>query len=155
MNHRQVRSLDSQDGYHSGCRATQVCESRSAGCEAAIHVLCQIFEAMGTPGILLINAKNPFNLLNRSVALHNIQYTCPLLATTIINFYCAPACLFVTGVMVLSFEKDITQGCSFTMALYAVCIVPLIDACRGPSLLWTVMWLYKHGMLMMMLWEVD
>ena len=79
--------------------ATQVCAGQSAGGEATIHTPCQIFEVMGTDDILLVDADNAFNCLNRAVALHNIQYTCPLLSTTIINLYLAPACLFVTGRM--------------------------------------------------------
>ena len=111
--------------------ATQVCAGQSAGCEAAIHALRQIFEVMGTDGVLLVDADNAFNRLNRAVALHNIQYTCPLLATTIINFYRTPARLFVTGEMELSSEEGTTQGCPLAMAMYAVCTVPLIDVCRG------------------------
>ena len=74
---------------------------------------------------------NAFKPLNRAVALRNIQYTCPLLATTIINFYRAPARLFVTGGMELSSEEGTTQGCLLAMTMYAVCTVRLIDACRG------------------------
>ena len=57
----------------------------------AIHAPCQIFEVMGTDGVLLVDADHTFNSLNRAVAVRNIQYTCPLLTTTIINFYRAPA----------------------------------------------------------------
>ena len=110
---------------------THVCAGQSAGCEAAIHALCQIFEAMGTDGILLVDADNAFNRLNRAVALRNIQYTCPLLATMIINFYHALAHLFVTGRMELSSTEGTAQGCPLAMAMYAVCAVRLIDACRG------------------------
>ena len=55
----------------------QVCVGHSAGCEAAIHALRQMSEAVATDGVLLVNAENTFNRLNRAVALHNIQYTCP------------------------------------------------------------------------------
>ena len=86
---------------------------------------------MGTDGILLVDADNIFNLLNWAVALHNIQYTCPLLANMIINFYRTSAHLFVTGGMELSPKEGTTQGCPFSLAMYAVCTVPLIDACHG------------------------
>ena len=59
----------------------------------------------------LVDADNAFNHLNRAVALHNIRYTCPLLATTIINYYCAPVHLFVTGGIEHSSEEGTTQGC--------------------------------------------
>ena len=55
--------------------ATQVCAGQSAGCEAAIHALRQIFEAIGTNGILLVNANDAFNRLSRAVGLRNISNT--------------------------------------------------------------------------------
>ncbi len=113
--------------------AAQVCAGQSAGCEAAIHALRQLFAAMGTDGVLLVDADNAFNRLNRSVALHNIQYVCPPLATIVINFYRTPARLFVTGGMELSSEEGTTQGCPLAMAMYAVCVVPLISKCRDSA----------------------
>ena len=52
--------------------ATHICAGQSAGCEAAIHALHQIFEAMGTDGVLLVDADSAFNRLNPAVALRNI-----------------------------------------------------------------------------------
>lgn len=46
---------------------------------------------MGTDAVLLVDADNAFNRLNRAVALHNIQYTCPPLATILTNIYRAPS----------------------------------------------------------------
>ena len=57
-------------------RPLQVCAGYSAGSEATIHAISQVFVEEGTDGILLINASNAFNQMNRSVALHNIQITC-------------------------------------------------------------------------------
>ena len=39
---------------------TQVCAGQSAGCEAAIHALRQLFESMATDGVLLVDADNAF-----------------------------------------------------------------------------------------------
>ena len=111
----------------------QVCAGHSVGCEAAIHVLRQMFEAVGTDGVLLVDAENAFNRLNRAVTLHNIQYTCPLLATTAINFYRSPTRLFVTGGMELSSEEGTVQGCPLSMAVYALSVVPLINTCRDTA----------------------
>lgn len=61
---------------------TQVCAGHPAGCEAAIHALRNIFQAMDTDAVLLIDADNAFNRQNRAVALHNVQYTCPPLPPT-------------------------------------------------------------------------
>ena len=45
------------------------------GAEAAIHVMKYIFNSDDTDGIILVDASNAFNSLNRQVALHNIQFT--------------------------------------------------------------------------------
>ena len=71
-----------------------------------------------------------FNRLNRAVALYNIQYVCPPLATVVINFYRTPARLFVTGGMELHSHEGTTQGCPLAMAFYAVSTIPLISKCR-------------------------
>ena len=55
----------------------QTCAGLKAGIEASIHAMRAIFEEDGTEGILLVDAENAFNELNRSAALHNIQQLCP------------------------------------------------------------------------------
>ena len=44
-------------------------------------------------GVLLVDASNAFNRLNRRVALHNVSIICPSLATALINTYRGDACL--------------------------------------------------------------
>ena len=69
----------------------QVCAGHSAGSESAIHAMSQVFAEEGTDGILLIDASNAFNQMNRAVALHNIQITCKEMSLYIINTYRSPA----------------------------------------------------------------
>ena len=64
----------------------QVCAGHNAGSEAAIHATSQVFVEEGTDGILLIDASNAFNQMNRSVALHTIQITCKVLKTYLFRF---------------------------------------------------------------------
>lgn len=75
----------------------QVCAGHSAGAEAAIHAMSQIFDEEGSDGVLLIDASNAFNQMNRSVALHNIQILCKEMALYIINTYRSPSRLFICG----------------------------------------------------------
>ena len=75
----------------------QVCAGHSAGAEAAIHAMRQVFAEERTDRILLIDAINAFNTMNRSVAVHNIQLTCKKIALYIINTYRSPSRLFICG----------------------------------------------------------
>ena len=53
----------------------QVCAGHSAGAEAAIHAISEVFTEEETDGILLIDASKAFNHMNRFAAQHNIQIT--------------------------------------------------------------------------------
>ena len=52
----------------------QVCASLEEGYEAAVHAMREIFNEDDTEGILLVDAANAFNNLNRKAALHNVQF---------------------------------------------------------------------------------
>ena len=56
-----------------------------------------IYEDPDTDGILLVDAQNAFNALNRAAALRNIQWIRPEISTILINIYRAPAELFAGG----------------------------------------------------------
>ena len=43
----------------------QLCAGQETGSEAAIHAICQIFKQYHAEGVLLIDASNAFNRLNR------------------------------------------------------------------------------------------
>ena len=52
----------------------QLCAGQASGCEAAVHAISDIFEEQSTDALLLIDADNAFNSLDRKVLLHNIRY---------------------------------------------------------------------------------
>jgi len=54
---------------------------RSLGSEAAIHAMRQMFANKNTDAVILVDAANAFNNLNRNVLLHNIKYACPEIST--------------------------------------------------------------------------
>ena len=95
-----------------------------AGIEAAVHAMKTALEDDDTETVLLVDASNAFNSLNRRVALHNIRYLCPSLATILINIYRDPTELFVDG-HVLSSEEGTTQG-DPAMPMYALATTPLM-----------------------------
>ena len=61
----------------SSVGSLQVCAGHEAGCEAAIHAMHTIFEDEKTEAVLLVDADNAFNSVNRQVFLHNICIICP------------------------------------------------------------------------------
>ena len=90
-------------------------------------VLCVVrttFDLEDTEAVLLVNATNAFNSLNRQVALHNIRRLCPSLATILINTYRAPTELFVDGDTFS--QEGTTQGDPLAMPIYTFATIPLI-----------------------------
>ena len=90
-----------------------------------------IFEADETDGVLLIDASNAFNALNRQAALHNIRVQCPIIATYAINTYRLSAGLFIIGGQEILSAEGTTQGDPLAMGLYAQSIQPLITSLQG------------------------
>ncbi len=87
----------------------RLCAGHDAGCNAATHAMHKIFDDKETEGVLLVDAKNAINSLNRAAALHNCQVLCPSLAVIVINIYCTNAELFTARESILS-QEGTTQG---------------------------------------------
>lgn len=109
----------------------QLCAGLPSGCKAAAHAMTTIFEEEGTDALLLVDATNAFNSLNRKVLLHNIRYICPAMSTYIQNCYSSPSRLFVMGGKEILSAEGITQGDPFAMPAYAVGIVPLLPLLKN------------------------
>ena len=118
----------------------QVCAGQPCGIEAAIHAMESIYEEPDTEAILMVDAKNAFNSLNRQAALRltsggsapGIYFRSP--------HKCVPgprpcAQLFVgTGGQKLLSMEGTTQGDPLAMAMYGIAVMPLIcwlaDQCK-------------------------
>jgi hypothetical protein len=88
------------------------------------------FAQDSTEGILLVDAENAFNNLNRKTALANIKEICPPIYRYLHNTYQKPAQLIINdngNVEIISSNEGCTQGDVTAMALYALGIKPLID----------------------------
>ena len=83
----------------------QLCIGHDSGCEVAVHALRTIFEEEESDAVLLVNASNTFNSLNRSNALYNIMNVCLSLATIAINSYRQNLQLFIDKEKLLSQEE--------------------------------------------------
>ena len=103
----------------------QCCAGQKGGCEAAIHAMQSMASKEETEGVLLIDAENAFNSLNRMNAMANIQALCPSLAKIVINTYRTSTDLYIQGECIKS-EEGITQGDPLAMSIYAIGILPLI-----------------------------
>ena len=106
----------------------QACAGHKGGVEAAVHAMKQVFDEPDTEAVILVDASNAFNSMNRQTALHNIQIICPEMATYLINTYRSPPSLFIAksnGTRILS-EEGCTQGDNAGMAFYACNTLPLI-----------------------------
>ena len=55
----------------AGC--LQLCTGQEAGCEAAIHAMHKTFESNETVAIIILDAENALNSINRKALLHNIE----------------------------------------------------------------------------------
>ena len=85
----------------------------------------EIFDDDDSDAVILVDACNAFNALNRNVALHNIQIICPPFSTILINTYGAPSKLFITGGKHLLSQKGTTQGDNLAIVFYGLATIPL------------------------------
>ena len=85
-----------------------------------------IFANEDTEAVLLIDAENAFNSINRKVMLHNLNFICPVITTYITNCYITPERLFIIGGEETLSKEGTTQGDPTAMEAYALGILPLI-----------------------------
>ena len=110
----------------------QLCAGFESGAEIASITMQTLFDDDGTEAVLLVNAENAFNSLNRKVVLVNILRSCPSIAPALINNYRTQPKLYIQDHTVLS-EEGTTQGDPMAMAMYALSIAPLVKKCAGVS----------------------
>ena len=112
----------------SSCTAPlQVCAGLPGGVEAAVHATRKMYEDDECEALILVDADNAFNSLNRNAALNNVQITCPHLATYVINTYRNPAKLYVANSdKVILSEEGVTQGDNTAMGYYSCSTMPII-----------------------------
>lgn len=90
---------------------------QETGCETTIHAIHQIFQLNEAESILLADAENAFNSINRE-GLHHIEYLSPIFATFLCNCYAISTQLFIIVWKELKLSEGITQGDSIVMVAY-------------------------------------
>ena len=96
-----------------------------ASCEAAVHAVQNLFDDESTEAILLVDATNAFNTINRQVALHDIRFNCPAISKILLNFYRKPSFLWLNDSFLMS-KEGTTQEDPLAMPMYALSTIPLI-----------------------------
>ena len=95
----------------------QVWAGCEGGCEAAVYYVCRLFFDPESQAVLLVDASNTFNSINRQATLHNILQLCPSHAQILINTYQHPVCLIFLGSSGLVSTEGTMQGDPLVMAM--------------------------------------
>ena len=103
----------------------QLCLGQKCGIENAIHSLHHSFDDPENEAILLIDAKNALDVLNRRTALENAKALPPSLHVALQNSYSHPSHLYM-GKLTILYQEGTTKGDSLAMAMYGIAILPLI-----------------------------
>ena len=119
----------------------QLCFGQKFGIEYAIHSLRIEFEKPETDAILLIDAENSFNSLNREIALKNKEILSGT-TTCLANSYKQPSNFYVNN-RVLTSTKGTAHGDPLAMAMYGIGIIPLIELLQKPNV--TQKWYADDG----------
>ena len=120
----------------------QLCLGQKCGIEQAIHSIRHSFDHPENEAILLNDAKNAFNVINRRTALENVKALCPSLHVALQNSYSHPSHLYIGETTILS-QEGTTQGDLLAMAMYVIAILPLITRLHNDSL--TQKWYADDG----------
>ena len=104
---------------------TQLCVGIPSACEVAVEALSSVFAKEESEAILLVDATNAFNSVNRAAALNNIPRVCPAAGRVFVNTYQADIPLYLDGGETLYSREGTCQGDPLAMAFYALATVPL------------------------------
>ena len=89
--------------------------------------MADIFYEEANDGLLLVDATNAFNAMNRAALLHNFRYICPPMSIYIRNCYKHETRLFITGKRSIKSSEGTTQGNPLAMAAYGIGTTPLFS----------------------------
>ena len=85
-----------------------------------------IYEDQSAEAVLLVDASNAFNSINRNVFLHNVEVICPSIARYVKSCYSVNSRLFIIGGGEIQFMEGTTQVDPAAMVIYVIAVIPLI-----------------------------
>ena len=121
---------------NDACDIAQLCGGVRCGIEAAIHAMSDLFNENEEDGwgVLMIDASNAFNSINRQAALWNVRVIWPSCSLFVFNTYRGWAPLVVTDSNEYLYSKEgVTQRDPLSMFVYAVATLPLIERIGHPN----------------------
>ena len=121
-----------KDEIHRTVGSLQLCAGQDPACESGVLAMEAMFENDKTEAVMLVDASNAFNSLNREAALKNIHILCPAIAPILINTYRTSSKLFIDGEYILS-QEGTTQGDPLAMAMYAIATLPLVHKLKNEA----------------------
>ena len=104
----------------------QVCAGQEVGFESLVLAMHEIYEDQLSEAVLLVDALNALNSINRNAFLHNITIICPPLARYVRNCYYTNTRLFIIGGGEIQSMEGTTQGDPTAIALCAIAIISLV-----------------------------
>lgn len=116
------------------CGTKQLCTGMKSGIEGSIHVMSDLFQRNSSDGwgLLLVDAANAFNSVNRIEALYQARVRWPRCSRYLYNTYCGSSALIIQGEDRILYSKEgVTQGDPLSMLLYGIALLPLIEKLNG------------------------
>ncbi|KAI5747329.1 hypothetical protein M8J77_013571 [Diaphorina citri] len=135
----KTMALTTGEDVQEICGAQQLCSGIKSGLEGAIQGFSSLFDDDDTEGILLVDARNAFNVLNRQVALWNVRILWPRCCRFLFNTYRGfSIIMFRNSDETLLSMEGTTQGDPLAMLFYGIGVMPLIKKLMSPD--WVQNW---------------
>ena len=119
--------------------ADQLCSGLNSGIEGSIHAMRELYEENHSAGwrLLLVDARNTFNSLNRAAAaLWNSRTQWPRCSRFLFNTYRGYPSLILKGSTkseAIYSKEGVGQGDPLSMLMYASALMPLIQSLSNPT----------------------
>ncbi len=112
------------------CGSIQTCSGVESGIEAAVHAMSDKFKQEDTQAMILVDASNAFNSMNRNAALLAVKHRCPAFYKYLQNTYQVPTKQYISGSKEGTYimaKEGATQGDNAAMPFYGISTVPIIE----------------------------